>query len=144
MVYIWEKNLRIWNFVTKTYIAANNEAAAPSVPIGWVEAINTNVFRSPPWLGWPLWKICVTNDNRYFPLVVNTSRSFPHAWLITGFVNSLTRRVPLVEQELLTLPEHMSSAPFLVRLVLLDRCLSFRSFSLNHCVICPSSINGFW
>jgi len=27
----------------------------------------------------------------------------------TGFVTRLTRRVPLVEQELLTLPEHMSS-----------------------------------
>jgi hypothetical protein len=39
----------------------------------------------------------------------NTSRSFSHSRLITGFVTRLTRRVPLVEQELLTLPEHMSS-----------------------------------
>jgi hypothetical protein len=23
---------------------------------------------------------------RYIPLVVNTSRSFPHSWFITGFV----------------------------------------------------------
>jgi hypothetical protein len=34
-----------------------------------------------------------------------------HSWLITGFVNRLTRRVPLVEQELPTLPEHLSSPP---------------------------------
>jgi hypothetical protein len=58
----------------------------------------------------PLWNICVTNDHGYVPLVVNTSRSFPHSWLITGFVTRLTRRVPLVEQELLTLPEHLSSS----------------------------------
>jgi hypothetical protein len=45
----------------------------------------------------------------YVPLVVNTPRSFPHSWLITGFVARLIRRVPLVEQELLTLPEHLSS-----------------------------------
>jgi hypothetical protein len=45
------------------------------------------------------------------PLVVNTSRSFPRSRLITGFVTRLTRRVPLVEQELLTLLEHLSSPP---------------------------------
>jgi hypothetical protein len=40
-----------------------------------------------------------------------TSRSFPHSKLITGFVTRLTRRLPLVEQELLTLLEHLSSPP---------------------------------
>ena len=59
------------------------------------------------------------NDHGYIPLVVNTSRSFPHSRLITGFVTRLTR-VPLVEQELLTLPEHLSSPPFLLGFVLLD------------------------
>ena len=72
---------------------------------------NRLVLRSPPWLSWPLWNICVTNDHGYVPLVVNTSRSSPHSWLITGFVTWLTRRVPLVEQELLTHPEHLSSPP---------------------------------
>jgi len=67
-------------------------------------------LRSPPWLGLPLlWNICVINDHGYVPLVVNTSRSFPRSWLITGFVTRLTRRVSLVEQELPTLPEHLSS-----------------------------------
>ena len=67
--------------------------------------------RLPPWLGWPLWYICVTNDQGYFPLVATTSRSFPHSWLITGFVTRLIWRVPLVEEELETLPEHLSSPP---------------------------------
>jgi hypothetical protein len=40
------------------------------------------------------------------PLVVNTSRSFPHSRLITEF----TRRAPLVEQEPLTLT--ISDCPF--------------------------------
>jgi hypothetical protein len=38
------------------------------------------------------------NFHGYVLLVVNTSRSFPHAWLITGFVAWVTQRVPLVEQ----------------------------------------------
>ena len=82
-----------------------------------------------------LWNICVTYNHGYCPLVVNTSRYFPHWWLITGFVTRLTRRVSLVEQELLTLPEHLNSPPvvsgvrvtrFLVLCVCFeDRCLSF-------------------
>ena len=67
---------------------------------------------------------------RYVTLVVDTSWSFPHAWLITGFVTSLRREVPLVEQELLTFPEHQSS--------------SFCICSLGHCVVCSSSLCGFW
>jgi len=41
--------------------------------------------------------ICATNDHGYVPLVINTSRSFPHSRLITGFVTRLTRRVSLME-----------------------------------------------
>ena len=83
-----------------------------------------------------------------------TNLSFPHSRLITGFVTRSTRRVPLVERELYTLPEHQSSPPVLsgVRvtrsLVLcvcfVDRCLSFCTFSFGHCVVCSSSIYGFW
>jgi len=79
------------------------------------------------------------NTNWYFhgyvPPVVNTSRSFPHSWLIIRFVTRLTRWVPLVEQELLTIPEHLSSPPLfsgvrVTRALVLcvcfvDRCLSF-------------------
>ena len=91
------------------------------------------LVKSSPWLGWPLWNICVTYDHGYVPLVVNTSRSFPHARLITGFVTKLTRRVSLVEQEQLFLPEHLSSLPvfsvvrvtrsFIFCVCFVDRCL---------------------
>jgi hypothetical protein len=70
--------------------------------------------------------------------VVNTSYSFPHSWLIIGFVTRLTRRVPLVEQELLTLPEHLSSPPvfsgvrvtwsLVLCVCFADRCMSFCTF----------------
>ena len=53
--------------------------------------------------------ICVTHDHGYVPLVLNIPRSFPHSWLIIEFETRVTRREPLVEQELLTIPEHMSS-----------------------------------
>jgi len=67
-------------------------------------------------------------------LIVNTSRSFPHSRLITGFVTRLTRRVPLVELELLTLPEHLSLPPVfsgvrVIRSLVLCVCLQI--------VVCP-------
>ena len=79
--------------------------------------------------------LCLTNDHRY-AFVVNTSRSFPHSRLITGFVTRLTRRVSLVEQELLTLPVHLRSPPDCsgvratrsLSLCFVDRCLSFCPF----------------
>jgi hypothetical protein len=102
---------------------------------------------------WPLWNICVTNDHGYVPLVINTSRSFPHSWLITGFVTRLTRRMPLMEQKLPTLPEHLSSPQILSRVCVIrslvlyvcfvDRCFPFCTFYFGHCVVC-SSIYGFW
>ena len=90
---------------------------------------------------------------RYVLLVVNTSRSFPHSRLITGFVTRLTRRLPLMEQKLLTLPEHIRSPPvstgvrvtrsLVLYACFVDRCLSFCSFSFCHCVVCFASIYGF-
>jgi hypothetical protein len=47
----------------------------------------------------------------YVPLVVSTSRSFHHSWIITGFATRVTQIKSLVEQKLPTLPEHMSSSP---------------------------------
>jgi hypothetical protein len=54
----------------------------------------------------------------------------------------------LVEQELLTLPEYMSSPPvfsgvrvtrsLVLYVCFVDRCLSFCTFSFGHCVVCPS------
>jgi hypothetical protein len=93
------------------------------------------------------------------PLIFPTCRKhfppFHHPWLFTGFVTRLTRRVLLVEQELLTLPEHLCSPPpplFLVGFVLLDAlcvcfvdcCLSFFTFSFGYCALCSSSIYGIW
>ena len=82
---------------------------------------NHNHTISYAWLGWPLWTIYVTNDHGYLPLVVNTPRSFPRSWLIIRFVTRLTRRVSLVEQELPTLTEHLSSPP--------DLCSCYSIFS---------------
>ena len=50
---------------------------------------------------WP-W-ICSTNSKRFQVL--------SHSWFFIGFVTRAIRRVALVEQELLTLPEHLSAPP---------------------------------
>ena len=69
-------------------------------------------------------------------------------------IQLLTRRVSLVEQELPTLPVNLSSpqifsevnvaCSLVLCVYFVDRCLSFCPFSFGHCVVCPSSINGFW
>ena len=82
----------------------------------------------------------------YIPFVVITIRSFPQSWFFNGVVTRLTRRVINVEQELLTLPEHLSPPPVLVVFVLLD--LLFSTYRLIddcftfvcHCTVCPFSI----
>ena len=61
--------------------------------------------------------------------------------------------VPLVEQELLSLPEHLSSSSvfsgvrvtqsLVLCVCVVDRCLFFCPFSFGHCVVCSSSIYGF-
>ena len=53
-------------------------------------------------------------QHKYVPFVVSTSRTFPHSWLITGFVASMTRRMPVVGQELFTLPENLSWLLFFI------------------------------
>ena len=71
-----------------------------------------------------------------------------------SFYDFAILQVSLVEQEQLTLREHLSSPPvfsgvrvtrYLVLYVcFVDRYLSFCSFSFGHCVVCSSSIYGFW
>ena len=77
---------------------------------------------------WP--KICFT---------CNTSRSFPHSWLVTGFVTILTRRVSLVEQELLTLREHLCSPPVFSG-VRVTRSLVLYVCFVDRLYFCPFSV----
>jgi hypothetical protein len=78
--------------------------------------------------------ICVTNDHRYVPLVVNTSQSFPHSWLITGFVTRLIRWVPLVEEELFILLELLSSCYLIFSFMIVFNC--FRKKGITSKVVC--------
>ena len=76
--------------------------------------------------------------------------SFPNYYLVTR----LTRRVSLVEEELLTLPVHLSSPPvfsgvrvtrsLVLYVCFVDCCLSFCTFSFGHCLVCSSLIYGLW
>ena len=63
--------------------------------------------------------------------VIDTSRSCPHSWLIP-----------------LSSPPVFSGVRIARSLVLcvcvVDGCLSFCTFSFGHCVVCSSSIYGFW
>jgi len=69
--------------------------------------------------------ICVTYNHGYIPFVVITFTPFLIYDLyvsLTEFVTRATRLVQLVEQELLTHPEHLSHPRFLVGLC----CTIFR------------------
>jgi hypothetical protein len=63
--------------------------------------------------------ICVTNDYGYVPLVVNTSRSFLHSWLITGFATGFTPIFSVVRV----------TRSLVLCVCFVDRCLSFCTFS---------------
>ena len=91
-----------------------------------------------------------------WPRICSTCRKhFPvHSSFVTyhRVLTWLTRRVSLVEQELPTLSEHLSSPPvssgvrvrvprsLVLCVCFVDRCLFFCSFSFGHCVVCSSSI----
>jgi len=49
----------------------------------------------------------VNHNEIYFLFVIITSRSFSHSRFITGCVPRVTRRMPHVEQEQITLPEYL-------------------------------------
>jgi hypothetical protein len=71
-------------------------------------------------------------------------RCFTHSWLLTWFVKRVKRRVPPVEMELFTLPEHLSSpspSGFLCSILymivwhLIDgvtKCICMRMISPNY------------
>ena len=81
-----------------------------------------------------------------FPLVVNTSQSSPHSWLIIGFVTRLTWCVTSGAGT--AYPEHQSSPPvfsgvrvsrsLVLYVCFVDRCLYLCTFSFGHCVVCSS------
>jgi hypothetical protein len=103
----------------------------------------------------------VPTGNRYPPPVrIWKPRSSPTRFklaqrqMIIHIVPTALAAMPLVEQELLTLPEHLSSPPvfdgvrvtrsLVLYVCFVDRCLSFCTFSFGHCVVCSSSIYGCW
>jgi hypothetical protein len=119
---------------------------APLLLYHWLcKCVSGKLIRSPYLLTYIQTKIYKTN--------VHSLKSEFATGLTKFKIKHLTWRVPLVEQELLTFPAHLISSPgvsevrvtrSLVLCVCFDRCLSFCPFSFGHCVICLSSIYGFW
>ena len=95
-----------------------------------------------------LCSICVTNGPGYVPFVVITILSFPHSWLITGFV----AREYYMGATCGTGNAYPSGAPFFIWVRITQSvvfsvvfywplfvCLSF----CYHCIVCPSNY-CFW
>ena len=88
----------------------------------------------------------------FFSMIFNV-KTLPSSLLIHDFkyiiefVTRVTRQVSLVDQELLTLPEHLSSTLVISGVCVarsLVSCVVFCRSLFYHCVVCPSSIYGFW
>ena len=65
-----------------------------------------------------------------------TINTFPHSWHITEFGTRVIRRIPLLEQELLTFPEHLITPVYLRfwdGFVFLD--LSFSAYCLVYIIV---------
>lgn len=75
----------------------------------------------------------MTIDHRYVLLVVSASRSIPRSWLITGCVTRVTIRMSLLETELVTQAERLSSSSCFN-----GSCCSIFSFSCRvlYIVVC--------
>ena len=106
MEYISLSWYNIPELVVPIRFAANKEATEPRVPLSWNHHFECFTVATMTWL--TVMEYLCHNGHGYVPFVVNTSRSYPRSWLITGYVTRLTR---LVEQELLSLLEHLSSPP---------------------------------
>jgi hypothetical protein len=66
-------------------------------------SITSKVLPLPRCLASPLRNIFVAMYRGYVTRITSTSRSVPLLWLIAGYIARIALRVPLVEQELLTL-----------------------------------------
>jgi hypothetical protein len=73
-----------------------------------------------------------------------------HSWLLTGFVTRVTRRVLLVERELLTLPEHQelitdfSGVRFFRSLIFCVMCCKLLFQCLSFCPFLPLCCLSFF
>jgi hypothetical protein len=76
-----------------------------------------------------------TNDHGYGSFVVGTSHSFTHSWFITGAVTRVTQRLPQVEQERFTLPEHLSSPSVFCRVRVAQYLVFYIAFCRSLFVI---------
>ena len=85
--------------------------------------------------GWPLWNICVTNDHRFVSFVIITIQFFSFSWLLTKFVTRITQQVPLVEKELFTLLEHLSSFPVFSGICVTQPLVFCEAFCRSLCVL---------
>ena len=117
-------------------VAAYKEAIKPRVPNGELEIIPLQILQMPSRVGWPLRNNCFTDDIANIPYIVTT---IPFGFmkvtyqnrLFTGFaITWATQRVPHLEQDLLTLPEHLR----LPQWFLVGSCCLF--FSFLCCVMC--------
>jgi len=73
-----------------------------------------------PWFPTSLKKYALKNEGVVSIVNIMTNAKLAKIMYITRFVTRVTWRVPLVEQELLTLQKHPSSPVFLLGFVLLD------------------------
>ena len=92
--------------------------------------------------------ICFTNDHVCVPPVVGTSRPYPHSWLCNwsntmGVTSGAGFTYLSGAQELTSGCGGVHVAWPLVFCVMFWRSL-FVLLSYGHCVVCPSSIYGFW
>jgi hypothetical protein len=92
------------------------------------------------------WSRICSSCRKHFP-VLSSLMTYHQIYI---YINTT---VPLVEQELNTFPEHLSSPlvfsgvrvnrSLVLCVCFVDRFLSFYPFLFGHCVVC-SSIYGFW
>ena len=96
-------------------------------------------LKSSPWLGWPLWNICV---------ILSTFMTYHRVCNYINTTGATSGAEIAYHSRAYEFTPVFSGVPVPRSLDLcvcfVDRCLSFRPFCFGHCVVCSSSIYGFW
>jgi hypothetical protein len=113
------------------------------VAVSFIGGGNRSIWRKP--------STCHTITTTTAPLIAKTR--VKNYWIFSSYQLNLTRRVPLVEQELPTLPEHLSSPPvftgvrvtrsLILYVCFVDRCSYFCPFSFGHCTEAEKTLQSF-
>jgi hypothetical protein len=130
----------------------NTEATEKRVPVDKGEIITLKKLRSPPWLGWPLWHICVTMTTicPTYRMHFTVFYSFTTYYWVCNYISRTGATSGSGYTDPSVAPGFTPvfiwtpvTRPLALYIGFVDHFFSFCTFSFRHCDVC-SLIYGIW